>query len=144
MIDWECSIRAAIKTLERSLCLDGYYLGRKSSVRSIEGARLMLPYVLHPMQGNTTHWIWVNREYKPIGTFEQWAKYEEYIHLHVSHDDNSIKSLLAKCKAFAPYRKESGFVLFNDITTPWLNMRNAKAYYDILKLISLNNKEDES
>lgn len=133
-MDWTDSFAAAARTMDLAV-------GRRGAAgtKIVAGAKLMLPYILHPIPGMPTHWIWVNRLYRPIGTCGGWAVYEDYRHLHVARSDQRISRLIPACARFGFWAREDqsdgGLVLYDDFTAPWIDMKSARNYARLLSLV---------
>lgn len=85
-----------------------------------------LPYCSLAIEGGKQ--ILVNRYYKPVGQkTREWAKYEEYLHLHTRLSE-------AQLKPFSPRLKSPGY-LFNDSCSPWHSRQDAEAYLARLRLL---------
>lgn len=85
-----------------------------------------LPYCVSAIGAGTQ--ILVNRDYKPLGQkTKDWAKYEEFEHLHCHLSDEHLK-------AVSPRPQSLGF-LYNDGCTPWGSRKNAEVYLERLHLL---------
>ena len=129
-MDWTESIAAAVRSMERAL--GGARYGQGASLRAVSGAKLMLPYVLHPVPNMPEHWIWLNRSYKPLGTLSEWARYEDYDHLHVLRGDHRIERLIPEC---IEWGGGEGLALYDDFTDPCRTLRHARNYAALLALV---------
>jgi len=86
--------------------------------------RSWLPYGCQSVAGGAR--IIVNRGYKPVGQVSNdWAKYEDFQHLHVQLTPE-------QCEQFKAPGASAGY-LFNDGCAPWESRSNAAAYLDRLR-----------
>ena len=81
---WKIILSSAADVIKRaSLYPDGYKRFQKKSVWAL---RAFLPYYLH--EADERNFIWVNRDYKPLGIVtEEWIDYMQFPWLHVQADE---------------------------------------------------------
>jgi hypothetical protein len=72
--------------------------------------------------------IFLNRQYKPLGTASVWSDYNEYPNLHVDPLDPLIQPLLGVCPKY-----ETLYQLFS--SNPIDDIKTAKQYLDRLELV---------
>ncbi|HSI48939.1 MAG TPA: hypothetical protein VLA61_11755 [Ideonella sp.] len=88
--------------------------------------RSWLPYSCHEIDDGRH--ILVNRGYKPVGQVSKdWAKYEEFAHLH-AHMANELR------KCFTAPGSSDGYLL-NDGCAPWHSRADAMAYLERLHIL---------
>jgi len=94
--------------------------------------RPMLPYCLHPLDSFApSPLIWLNRNYKPLGTMSGHANYHEYPWLHVDRDDPFIAKLLPYCREIVGLARQPIFFLYDDFTAP-RNRKSLTLYNNLL------------
>lgn len=135
-MSWTDHFAAAVYSLDTALDASRISGGR-GNMQAIRAIRPLLPYALMPLVDKPDHWIWVNRNYKPIGTMsKEWAVYEDYTYLHVRKDDKRIARLVGQAKAAHQTEFARGIAyLFDDCTSPFRDLRTARWYYALLRTV---------
>ena len=114
---WKKVFSSAIVALNRTIAPPP---APRFSRHSIWALRPFLPYVLEDAGGD--NFIWVNRDYKPIGiATDDFAYYEQYPWLHVGKDE--------------PVAMRGRFSLFNDGCPPWGSRKDAERLVAVMKLM---------
>ena len=104
------------------------------SKQSIKALRPFLPYCLH--ETGRDNFIWVNRDYKPLGIgTDDFVDYQLYPWLHVGKDN--------------PLAMRGQFWLFGDSNPPWQSKINAERLLNLMELlvepdINLTDKNGEA
>jgi hypothetical protein len=131
---WDHALNAARFAVNNALGLasDGSRL-YSFSARAVHAARPLLPYCLHEVSGVPGMLIWLNRQYKPLGTCSTFAHYEDFTWLHVPQDSPRLTRLRAVC-ACSDF---GGFWLHTDYTSPIHSAQNARDYAALLDLVCL-------
>jgi hypothetical protein len=99
---------------------------KPASIRAVQAIQHSLPYVLEAMPNGKL--IFLNRQYKPLGTASVWSNYNEYPNLHVDPLDPLIQPLLLACPKYETLYQLFSFNPIDDIKT-------AKEYLDRLELV---------
>lgn len=96
--------------------------------KAVEALRLVIPYCLHPAGDEDDTLIWLNRDYKPLGTLLAHADYEKFPSVHADPRDPAISKLLREAKSLHVFA-DGGFVywLFDDSTAPWKGKQHSVA-----------------
>jgi hypothetical protein len=136
--DWTAYIAGAISALDTATGRDGYYHTRTGSLKAVEAIKVLLPYCLHPMIDMPDHWIWLNRHYKPLGTYDHidsyHFQYESFVQHHVRKDDPRIAEFLERCE---PIDRDAVWV-FLDHTSPFESLCCARDFADLLRTIDIS------
>ena len=115
---WRKVLRAAAESIRTANSLPS----RKARKQAMLDLRPRLPYYLHevhPTEGQT--FIWLNREYKPLGQGDGWVDYQDFPLLHVKKD-NPVAAL-------------GRGSLFSGYCQPWDNKRNADRLCRLIDLL---------
>ena len=110
------------------------------SQRAVQSLRGILPYCLHEVSKCPDVYIWLNRDYKPLGIlpFNNWTNYEDFTWVHVYKVDPSIHAALQIMR----YIPKAGYFFYNDETSPFFSKKHATSllYYmeGILKVKNID------
>jgi len=118
--------RLWLETYKVSVCMLKHALIKPASIRAVQAIQHSLPYVLEAMPNGKL--IFLNRQYKPLGTASVWSNYNEYPNLHVDPLDPLIQPLLLACPKYETLYQLFSFNPIDDIKT-------AKEYLDRLELV---------
>ena len=118
--------RLWLETYKVSVCMLKHALIKPASIRAVQAIQHSLPYVLEAMPNGKL--IFLNRQYKPLGTASVWSDYNEYPNLHVDPLDPLIQPLLLACPKYETLYQLFSFNPIDDIKT-------AKEYLDRLELV---------
>ncbi len=118
--------RLWLETYKVSVCMLKHALIKPASIRAVQAIQHSLPYVLEAMPNGKL--IFLNRQYKPLGTASVWSDYNEYPNLHVDPLDPLIQPLLLACPKY-----ETLYQLFS--SNPIDDIKTAKEYLDRLELV---------
>ena len=100
----------------------------KYSRQAVEALRGSLPYCLHPITQTEEKYIWLNRDYKPLGILSKdWVNYEKFHWSHISKPE--LMTL-----PFLPELKNDGecYWFFDDGNAPWYSRKDSRRLYEIL------------
>jgi hypothetical protein len=118
--------RLWLETYKVSVCMLKHALIKPASIRAVQAIQHSLPYVLEAMPNGKL--IFLNRQYKPLGTASVWSDYNDYPNLHVDPLDPLIQPLLLACPKYETLYQLFSFNPIDDIKT-------AKEYLDRLELV---------
>jgi hypothetical protein len=118
--------RLWLETYKVSVCMLKHALTKPASIRAVQAIQHSLPYVLEAMPNGKL--IFLNRQYKPLGTASVWSDYNEYPNLHVNPLDPLIQPLLLACPKYETLYQLFSFNPVDDIKT-------AKEYLGRLELV---------
>jgi hypothetical protein len=122
------AIEHAIDYMNKFLNRSGYYISRLTDAEM----RCLLPYVPMGLTDGSHRHIYVNREYKPLGSnreYGDFAKYEDYSNQSFQRPTGAGGSEAA---LGFPFER----ALFNDGCPPWNSRSDAVAYRNKLVAIS--------
>lgn len=127
---WKQHICTTISILVRQINADNDPYGLRFSSRTIWALRPLLPYVIHAVS-DSSDYILLNRDYKPVGTItDQWVDYGKYPHHRLTHGEMT-------CMVPALFRHQIDSpvigVLFQDHCGPWQSRTHAMAYLKRLR-----------
>ena len=137
MHDWTIYVEAARQALKVAIG-DARY-GDRYNAQSARALRWTVPYCVHPV-GNVgqlfsecTKMIWLNREYKPLGTQAQWVDYLDFPHHHIDRDHPAVLAIKGH-EDFHHRKDDYPFVyLYHDGCPPWADKKSAKRILRIVE-----------
>jgi len=121
--------RLWLETYKVSVCMLKHALIKPASIRAVQAIQHSLPYVLEALPNGKL--IFLNRQYKPLGTASVWSDYNEYPNLHVDPLDPLIQPLLAACPKYDIGSNLYQLFSFNPID----DIKTAKEYLGTLELV---------
>lgn len=121
--------RLWLETYKVSVCMLKHALIKPASIRAVQAIQHSLPYVLEELPNGKL--IFLNRQYKPLGTASVWSDYNDYPNLHVDPLDPLIQPLLAACPKYDINSNLYQLFSFNPID----DIKTAKEYLGRLELV---------
>lgn len=121
--------RLWLETYKVSVCMLKHALIKPASIRAVQAIQHSLPYVLEELPNGKL--IFLNRQYKPLGTASVWSDYMDYPNLHVDPLDPLIQPLLAACPKYNIGSNLYQLFSFNPID----DIKTAKEYLGRLELV---------
>jgi hypothetical protein len=129
---WAPYILAGISLLDLILC------GVKNPPKGAYlTTRYMLPYMLHPVPDRPDLYIWLNRDYKPLGTYCSHSFYQRYTSHHVRIDDPRLAKLVGKLIKVKGMHDRPSFAFYDDMTAPHKSRKTATEHRSLLKMIDV-------
>jgi hypothetical protein len=103
---------AGLEDMKGNTLHQGQFVGR-----AVEATRVVLPYVLHPL--DDTKLVWLNRDYKPLGVlpYGTWVNYADFPTLHVERSNPAVQAIWDRPR---PLPTDELVYLFHDTDAPWI------------------------
>ena len=125
-VNYLVGARRALSAAAGTSSLCGH--ARPFNRRAVESLRIVIPYCLHPISDQDDTLIWLNRDYKPLGTLVAHADYEKFSTVHADPRDPAIAKLLQEPISRGVFTKDGfAYWLFDDLTAPSRGKQHAAA-----------------
>lgn len=152
---WTYHVMGACRALDIAIGCRGSWLRprQRFSRKAVEALRPLLPYCLHPVDASGDTLIWLNRDYKPLGTAPRGYQARDQIielvpygcfeSLHIRADDPVLTVTYDNLRRLNVFRDAVPvWFFFDDTSSPWSSREHAERLFFLLRQVVASAKPE--